>query len=87
MCFKFWPVKTIFRKLKPMRIWLRLAYKFINNCSRLRLFSEFIQTQKWYTTSLDKMRILTIKLKFFLWANRLENLILAKCLKSVAAPF
>ena len=45
-----------------MRVWLWLVYKFIDNCQIERLFSEFIQTQKRYPTSLDKMGILTLKL-------------------------
>ena len=42
-----------------MRVWLWLTYKFINNCQIYQLFSEFIQTQKRYPTSLDKMGTLT----------------------------
>ena len=49
---------------KPMRVWLWLVYKFTENHCRFRLFSEFIQTQKRYPTSLDKIRILTWKLLF-----------------------
>ena len=45
-----------------MRVWLWLVYKFTENYCRLRLLSEFIQTQKRYPTSLDKIRILTWKL-------------------------
>ena len=45
-----------------MRVWLSLVYKFIDNCQIEQLFSEFIQTQKRYPTSLDKMGILTLKL-------------------------
>ena len=56
--FKFWPMKNY----KPMRVWLWLVYKFTENYCRSRLFSEFIQTQKRYPTSLDKVRILTWKL-------------------------
>ena len=36
--------------------------KFTENYCRSRLFSEFIQTQKRYPTSLDQIRILTWKL-------------------------
>ena len=46
----------------PMRVWLWLVYKFTENYCRLRLFSEFIQTQKRYPTFFDKIRILTWKL-------------------------
>ena len=48
---------------KPMRIWLWLVYKFADNyCRSSRLFSEFIQIQKRYPTSPDKIRMLTWKL-------------------------
>ena len=66
--FKFW----------PMRVWLWLVHKVTENYCRLRLFSEFIQTQKRYPSH--------IKLKFFLWTKLIENLLLAKYLISVAAP-
>ena len=45
-----------------MRVWLWVGYKFTKNYCHLRLFSEFIQTQKKYPTFLDKTRILTWKL-------------------------
>ena len=54
--------KTFSENYKPMRVWLWFVYKFTENYCRLRLFSEFIQTQKRYPTSLDKIRILTWKL-------------------------
>ena len=54
--------QTPSKNYKPMRFWLWFIYKFTENHCRLRLFSEFIQTQKRYPTSLDKIRILTWKL-------------------------
>ena len=54
--------KTFSENYKPMRVWLWLVYKFAENYCRLRLFSEFIQTQKRYPTYLNKIRILTWKL-------------------------
>ena len=54
--------KTFSENYKPMRVWLWLVYKFTENYCRSRLFSEFIQTQRKYPTSLDKIRILTWKL-------------------------
>ena len=54
--------KTFSEKGQPMRVWLWLVYKFTENCCCSWLFSEFIQTQKRYPTSLDKIRILTWKL-------------------------
>ena len=57
----------------------------------LATFSEFIQTQKRYPTSLDKIRILTwkqlaiFKPSFFLRTKLLKNLLLAKYFISIAA--
>ena len=59
-CFKFWPMKSIFRKLQAKKVWLLLVYKFTENYCCSWLFSKFIQTQR--RTSLDKIRILTWKL-------------------------
>ena len=58
--FDLW--KLFSENYKPMRVWLWLVYKFTENYCRLRIFSEFIQNQKKYPTSLDKMHILTWKL-------------------------
>ena len=44
---------------KPIRLWLWLIYKYTDNYCCSRLFSEFIETQRRYPTSLDKMCILT----------------------------
>ena len=57
--------KTFYESYKPMRVWLWLVRKLLKlteNYFCLRLFSEFIQTQKRYPASLDKIRILTWKL-------------------------
>ena len=83
--------KTLSENYKPMRVWLWLVYKFTENYCCLRLFSNFIQTQRMYPTSLDKIRILTWKLlalsswNLFLWTKILKNLLLEKYLFSVAA--
>ena len=84
--------KTIFENYEPIRIWIWLAYRFTENNCRLWIFSKFIQAQKRYPTSLDKIRILTwkllinhIKLKCSLWTKLPKNLLLPKCLISVAA--
>ena len=58
--FDLW--KTLSENYKPIRVWLWLVFKFTENYCRLRLLSEFIQTQKRYCTSLDKICILTWKL-------------------------
>ena len=49
--------KTFSENFKPIRVWLWLIYKFTENSCRSRLFSEFIQTQRRYPTSLDKISI------------------------------
>ena len=54
--------KTFSENYKPMGVWLWLVYKFTENRQIYRLFSEFIQTQKRYPTSLDKIRKLIWKL-------------------------
>ena len=54
--------KTFSENYKPIRVCLWLAYKFTENNCRLRLSTTFIQTQKRYPTSLDKMSILIWKL-------------------------
>ena len=54
--------KIFSENYKPMRVWLWLVYRFTENNCRLRLFPEFIQTQKRYPTSPDKISMLTWKL-------------------------
>ena len=44
---------------KPIRISLGLFYKITENNCFLWLFTEIIRSQKWYSTSLDKISILT----------------------------
>ena len=44
---------------KPIRVWLWVVYKIIKNKCHLRLFAQFIQTQKRYPISLDNLSILT----------------------------
>ena len=83
--------KTFSENYKPMRVWLWLVYKFTENYYPSRLFSKFIQTQRRYPSSPDKIypnskTTCHIKLKFFLWAKLLENLLLAKYFISVTAP-
>ena len=80
--------KTFSKNYRPMRVWFWLVYKFTKNYCHLQLFSEFIQTQKSYPTSLDNHSLKTtchIKLNFFFWTKLLENLLFAKYLISVAA--
>ena len=54
--------KTFSENCKPIKFLLQFGYKFTQNNCRSRLFSKFIQTQKRYPTSLDKIRILAWKL-------------------------
>ena len=54
--------KTFSENLKPIKVWLWLVFKFTENNCCLRLSTEFIQTQKRYPTSLDKISILIWKL-------------------------
>ena len=54
--------KIFSENYKLMRVWTWLVYNFSENYCHLRFFSEFIQTQKMYSTSVDKIRILTWKL-------------------------
>ena len=51
--------KTFSENYEPMRVWLSFVYKITENCQIYRHFSELIQTQKRYPTSLDKIHILT----------------------------
>ena len=54
--------KTFSENYRPMRDLLWLVYKFTKNYCCLQLISEFIQTEKSYPTSLDKVSVLTWKL-------------------------
>ena len=81
--------KTFSKNCQPMGVWLWFVYKFTEDFCHSRLFSEFIQTQKRYPISLDKLRILTTchsKLKRLLRTKFMENLLLAKYRISVAGP-
>ena len=58
--FDLW--NTFSENYKPIRVLVWLVYKFTRSNCCLWLFSEFIQTQKRYPTSLDKISNLTWKL-------------------------
>ena len=45
-----------------MRVWLWLVYKFAENYYPSQLFSQFIQTEKRYPISPDKISILIRKI-------------------------
>ena len=91
MCFKFCKWKTFSKNYKSIKHWLYLVYKFNKNNCRLRLSSEFVQTEKRYPASLDKISVFNLKTtsdikpKSFLWAKLPKNLLLVKYLISAAA--
>ena len=78
--------KTFSKNYKPGRVWLWLVYKFTKNYCHSWLFSEFIQTQKRYPTSFDKIHNLTWKLLVISNENFSSelNLLFAKYLTSAA---
>ena len=59
--FNFDQWKTFSENYKLIRVWLWFVYKFTENNCCSRLYSEFIQTQKRYLTSLEKICILPWK--------------------------
>ena len=61
-CITFCPIINIFRKLEANKSLRCFIYKINESNCCSRLFAKFIQTQKSYPTSLDKMRILTWRL-------------------------
>ena len=76
--FKQWPIKTISANYKPMRVSLWLFCRVTENNCCSQLFVKFIQTQKRYPTSHDKVSILTWRLFailsktfFFSWTKLL----------------
>ena len=54
--------KTFSENYKSIRVWVWVVYKFTENNCCLQLSTDFIQTQKRYSTSLDKISNLTWKL-------------------------
>ena len=52
-------LKTLSENYEPMVVGLWFLYKFTKSDRDLRPFSEFMQTEKSYPTSLDKSSILT----------------------------
>ena len=78
---------------EPMQVWLWLAYKFTENNCRLRLFSEFIQTQmklsylSWQNKYPSSKTTCHIKPKCFLWNKLPKDLLLANYITSVDVAF
>ena len=51
-------LKIFSKNYKPIRAYLWFLYKFTENNYHWPLFTEFIKTQKRYSTPFDKMSIL-----------------------------
>ena len=91
-CFKFWPMKSILRKLKANKslimACLQLYQKLLSLVTFLRVHSNskevsYLPCQNTYPNLKTTCHI---KLKFFLWTKLKENLLLAKYIISVTAP-
>ena len=79
--------KTFSKKYKPMRVRFWLVYKFsLMTFLRVHSNSKEVSYLSWQNTYPNLKTTCHIKLKIFLWTKLLENLLLAKYLKSVAAP-
>ena len=76
--------KTFFKNYKPMRVWLWLVYIFTENNCHLQLQvhsnSEEVSNLSWQNKYANLKTTCHIKLKFFLWAKLLKNLLLANYL-------
>ena len=65
--------QTFSGNCKPIRVWSWLVYKFTENNCQLRLFSEFIRTQRgisylpWKSKYPNLKTTCHIKPKFFFW--------------------
>ena len=90
-CFKFWPTKNVFLKLKANE---SLIMACLQICQELLSLATFLRVQSnskevshfcWQNTCLNLKTTCHVKLKFSLWTKLLENLLLAKYLISVAA--
>ena len=91
-CFKFLPMKNIFRKLKTnerlIMACLQIYRELLSIATFLRVHSNSkeVSCLSWENTYPNLKATFHIKLKLFLWTKRLENLLLAKYLISVATP-
>ena len=47
--------KAPFENYMPIKVWFRIVYKITKNICRSRLLTKFVQTQKRYLTSLNKI--------------------------------
>ena len=93
LCFKFWPIKSIFPKLWVneglIMACLQIYRKLLLLVTFLRVHSNSKEVSylPWQNTYPNLKTTCHIKLKFFLWTKLIENLLLAKYLISVTAPF
>ena len=83
--------KTFSENYKPMRVWLRLIYKFTDNYCHFTTFLRVHSNSKevfylsWQNRYPNLKTTCHMKLKIFLWTKLLERLLLAKYLTSVTA--
>ena len=56
--------KTFLENCKPIRVWLWLVHKIVGNNCCSGLFAKFIQIQKRFLTSINKISILTWRLLY-----------------------
>ena len=91
MCFKFWPMKNLFKKLKAnedlIMAFLRIYQELLSLATILRVHSNSKEVSYlfWQSMYLNLKTTCHIKLKFFFWTKLLENLFFAKNLISVTA--
>ena len=91
MCFKFWPINSIFRKLWTKKSLIMACLRIYQELLPLVTFlrnhpnSKEVSYVSWQNTYPNLKTTCHIKLKFFLWTKLVENLLLAKYLISVAA--
>ena len=91
-CFKFLPMKNIFRKLKTnerlIMACLQIYRELLSIATFLRVHSNSKEVfyLSWQNTY-HNLKTCHIKLKLFLWTKLLQNLLLVKYPTSLAAPW
>ena len=92
ICFKFWPMKNIFRKLSTNESLIMACLQIYRELLSLATFlqahsnSEEVSYLFWQSTYPNLKTTRHIKLKIFSWTELLENLLLAKYFISVPVP-
>ena len=92
-CFKFWPMKSIFRKLQANESLIIACLQIYQELLSLMTFlwvhsnSKEVSYLSWQNTYSSLKATCDIKLKCFLWTKLLENLLLAKYLISCHCAF